>query len=58
MTTKAESVILISALMPILLDGDIIGAVCSVTSEDKEPTDLEVKLVQTAAAFLAKQLET
>ena len=48
----------ISALMPILLDGDIIGAVCSVTSEDKEPTDLEVKLVQTAAAFLAKQLET
>ena len=48
----------ISALMPILLDGDIIGAVLSVTDGDKEPTDLEVKLVQTAAAFLAKQLET
>ena len=48
----------ISALMPILLDGDIIGAVCSITEDDSEPGDLEVKLVQTAAAFLAKQLES
>ena len=48
----------VSALMPILLDGDIIGAVCSITDSDAEPGDLEIKLVQTAAAFLAKQLES
>ncbi|MBE6591295.1 MAG: AbrB/MazE/SpoVT family DNA-binding domain-containing protein [Ruminococcaceae bacterium] len=47
----------VSVLMPILLDGDIIGAVLSVTDGEGEPTDLEIKLVQTAAAFLAKQLE-
>lgn len=47
----------ISAMMPILLDGDIIGGVISLSNTEKEPDETEIKLIQTAAAFLSKQLE-
>ena len=49
----------ISACMPILAEGDIIGSVISVLSEDERnaPDETEIKLIQTAAAFLSKQLE-
>lgn len=47
----------ISVLVPILLDGDIIGAVCSLTTQDTVPSETEIKLLQTAATFLSKQLE-
>ena len=49
----------ISVCMPILSDGDIIGSVISVTPENTEhyPDATEIKLIQTAAAFLSKQLE-
>ncbi len=47
----------ISVLMPIMLEGDIIGAVISLTSGDNKPDEAEIKLIQTAAAFLSKQLE-
>lgn len=49
----------ISVCMPILSDGDIIGAVISVIPENTEhyPDETEIKLIQTAAAFLSKQLE-
>ena len=53
----------LSCAMPILTEGDIIGCVASVVdasgSHTAEPaTELETKLVQTAASFLGKQLES
>ena len=47
----------ISVLVPILLDGDIIGAVATLTPSTAEPSETEIKLLQTAAGFLSKQLE-
>ena len=46
-------------IAPIFSEGDIIGAVAIVEADNlTEPTDTEIKLVQTAAAFLGKQLES
>ncbi len=55
----------ITCAMPIISEGDILGCVVSLESNDS-PTSrmgeheksVEVKLVQTAAAFLGKQLES
>ena len=52
----------VSCAMPIISEGDIVGCVASVLPHDGEgadriPTDLETKLIQTAAGFLGKQLE-
>ena len=50
----------IRCLMPILSEGDIIGCVASIAAREEEcsaPTDLEIKLIQTAAHFLGKQLD-
>ena len=49
--------------MPILSEGDIVGCVVSLSNGDKEdrkaPTvDVETKLIQTAAGFLGRQLES
>ena len=52
----------ISCAMPILSDGDIIGAVCSVLHREGEEAriapEIEAKLIQTAAGFLARQMES
>lgn len=50
----------ISAAMPIIAEGDIIGSVMSILPEGAStfPDDVEVKLIQTAAVFLGKQLES
>ena len=50
----------ISVCMPILSEGDIIGSVVSLLPEesDRSPDETEIKLIQTAAAFLSKQLES
>ena len=52
----------ISVAMPILAEGDLVGCVISLLPKENEkvPTahDVEVKLVQTAAGFLGKQLES
>ena len=53
----------ISCAMPILSEGDIIGCVASVHTSDEgraaSPTgDVETKLIQTAAGFLGRQLES
>ena len=46
------------AVMPIFSEGDIIGAVGIIDTENlTEPSDCEIKLVQTAALFFGKQLE-
>ncbi|MBO7292979.1 MAG: AbrB/MazE/SpoVT family DNA-binding domain-containing protein [Clostridia bacterium] len=51
----------ISCAMPILAEGDIIGSICSVihqeASGEKIADEVEAKLIQTAAGFLAKQME-
>lgn len=51
----------VGCLMPIITDGDLTGCVASLRVEDggktSVPTELEVKLIQTAATFLGKQLE-
>ncbi|MGN1048038.1 MAG: stage V sporulation T C-terminal domain-containing protein [Eubacteriales bacterium] len=54
----------ISCAMPILSEGDIVGCVASVASGGEErgreaaSTDIETKLILTAAGFLGKQLES
>ncbi len=52
--------LVISCAMPIISEGDVIGAVASIFPEgtEKEPGDVEIKLIQTAAAFLGKQMES
>ncbi len=51
--------IALSCAMPILAAGDVIGAVSTILPEENPtaPTDVEIKLIQTAAVFLGKQLE-
>ena len=53
----------VSCAMPIIAEGDIIGCVCSVlhfdeNGDNKISDELESKLIQTAATFLGKQLES
>ena len=46
--------------MPIISDGDVIGCVASLTSDERCETsteETEAKLVQTAASFLGRQFE-
>ena len=54
----------LSCVMPILCEGDIIGCVASLMEAEADRhreimnVDLESKLIQTAAGFLGKQLES
>ncbi len=51
----------ISCLMPIITEGDITGCVVSLSSPDGKNAiskELETKLIQTAAGFLGKQLDS
>ncbi len=53
----------ISCAMPILSEGDIVGCVLSVlhdeaSGEGKIADEIECKLIQTAAGFLGKQMES
>ena len=56
---ESNDKIVISCAMPILAEGDVIGCVASILPEDNQsaPDDVEIKLIQTAAVFLGKQLE-
>ena len=47
----------VRCMMPILAEGDMIGAVCSLSDKPSAPNDTELKLIRTAATFLGKQLE-
>ncbi len=51
---------IVSCAMPIITEGDITGVVVSVKRADGEilSRDVEVKLIQTAAGFLGRQLES
>lgn len=46
-----------SVISPIIANGDAIGAVIITTSGDERMGELERKLSETAASFLAKQME-
>ena len=48
----------ISCMMPIITEGDITGCVVAVKTEDGPAFELESKLIQTAAGFLGRQLES
>ena len=51
----------VSCAMPIISEGDLIGCVCSVSdngNQNNAPGETEIKLIQTAANFLARQLES
>ena len=51
---------LVNCAMPIIAEGDIIGCVASLVTDSIDAhgaEDTEVKLIQTAAHFLSKQLE-
>lgn len=50
----------VSCMMPIIAEGDIAGCVVSVKKTDGESIarNIEVKLIQTAAGFLGRQLES
>ena len=53
----------VSCAMPIISEGDIVGCVASLMSSEAAATntlarDVEIKLIQTAASFLGKQLES
>lgn len=43
-------------IAPIIVEGDIAGAVILLSQEGKSMGELELKLAETAAGFLAKQL--
>lgn len=52
----------VSCAMPIISEGDIVGCVASLLSNESAngsalARDVEIKLIQTAASFLGKQLE-
>ncbi len=49
----------VSCAMPIITNGDVIGCVVSLCAEGAKtaPSDVEIKLIQTAASFLSKQIE-
>ena len=47
-----------AVIYPIIAAGDVTGAVVMLKSDSvKIPTDTEIKLAQSAAAFLGKQME-
>ncbi len=49
----------VACAMPIISEGDIVGCVASLVSADQDanPEAVEIKLIQTAAGFLGRQLE-
>ncbi|MBQ9736170.1 MAG: AbrB/MazE/SpoVT family DNA-binding domain-containing protein [Clostridia bacterium] len=61
--TDGGSAHVLNCGMPIITEGDVVGCVCSVTVPDGEEggglsPDSEAKLIQTAAGFLSKQMES
>ena len=53
----------VTCAMPILAEGDIIGCVAALADESEDggtarPGEIEIKLIQTAAGFFGRQLES
>ena len=45
-------------IVPIICEGDVIGAVLILSRDTKKPGETELKIAQTAAAFLGRQMES
>lgn len=45
-------------IVPIICEGDVIGAVLILSRDMKKPGETELKIAQTAAAFLGRQMES
>ena len=58
--TESGADYFISCAMPILTEGDVTGCVISAVRDDTAhpDPDIEIKLIQTAAGFLGRQLES
>ena len=60
--TEDNTTCYVSCAMPIFTEGDVIGCVMSVAGENAKGemlgADIETKLIQTAASFLGRQLES
>lgn len=60
--TDDEGSVFVSCAMPIISEGDVIGCVVSLSEEnakkDAAASEVESKLVSTAANFLGKQMES
>ncbi len=55
----ADDKFCVSVAVPIITEGDIMGAVLFITERGSAPvSEIEYKLAQTAACFLGKQLES
>lgn len=61
-TAEMTSEFFVSCAMPMISEGDLVGAVVSLTRDepttDRARRDVEQKVIQTAAGFLARQLES
>ncbi|MBP5256724.1 MAG: AbrB/MazE/SpoVT family DNA-binding domain-containing protein [Clostridia bacterium] len=61
-TAEMTSEYFISCAMPMICEGDLVGAVASLTKDepktDRVRRETEQKLIQTAAGFLGRQLES
>lgn len=60
-TVTDDTTYFVSCAMPILAEGDIIGCVASLAEDSetrRQPDEVEIKLIQTAAGFLGRQLES
>lgn len=49
---------LVTVAAPILSGGDVLGSVLFVSDEEKYPNETEVKMIQTAAGFLSRHMES
>lgn len=62
--TTGEGSFFVNCAMPIITEGDVVGCVASLRTDEKERRgatpigDVENKLIQTAAGFLGRQLES
>ncbi len=57
--TEFSETYTVRCMMPIITEGDVIGCVASLGEDSGgEPGETEIKLIQTAASFLGKQLES
>ena len=45
-------------IVPIICEGDVIGAVLILSKDAKKPGETELKIAQTAASFLGRQMES
>ena len=57
--TDRDAIIAVAAVAaPILCEGDVLGLVLFLTSDDRAAGETEYKLAQTVAAFLGKNMES